>query len=187
MRARRSWLNTAIRVFAIFSRPKRRRWAKRGIARFAQAAGEWLAFLDQDDIWLPHKLEQQMALAAGGVGIIYGRAVLFDSRRGNLRDYDYAHEFEPLPEGDIFAELFSERLLYRHEFGGAAALGSRGSGRHSGLDPGCSRLLSLRRDCPPLSVPGRCRTLSAGIAFTRAACRLRDRTGCGCIASRCRS
>ncbi len=71
-----------------------------------QARGEWLAFLDQDDVWLPRKLEKQMALAAAGVGIIYGRAVLFDSRRGNLRDYDYAHEFQPLPEGDIFAQLF---------------------------------------------------------------------------------
>ena len=28
-----------------------------------QAAGSWLAFLDQDDIWLPGKLEEQMALA----------------------------------------------------------------------------------------------------------------------------
>lgn len=71
-----------------------------------QASGEWLAFLDQDDVWLPHKLEQQMALAADGVGLIYGRTVLFDSRRGNIRDYDYFHEFEALPEGDIFAELF---------------------------------------------------------------------------------
>ncbi|HUI83598.1 MAG TPA: glycosyltransferase [Candidatus Binatia bacterium] len=71
-----------------------------------QATGEWLAFLDQDDIWLPHKLEQQIALAAPEVGIIYGRTVLFDARRGDLRDYDYAHEFRPLPEGDIFAELF---------------------------------------------------------------------------------
>ena len=73
-----------------------------------QATGEWLAFLDQDDIWLPRKLEQQMALAADGVGIIYGRAVFFDERRGNLRDYDYAHEFGPLPEGDIFVHVFRE-------------------------------------------------------------------------------
>ncbi|HUK42980.1 MAG TPA: glycosyltransferase [Candidatus Bathyarchaeia archaeon] len=73
-----------------------------------QATGEWLAFLDQDDIWLPHKLQRQTALAAEGVGIIYGRAVLFDSRRGNLRDYDYAHEFQPLPEGDIFTQLFRD-------------------------------------------------------------------------------
>ncbi len=73
-----------------------------------QATGEWLAFLDQDDLWLPRKLESQMALAKDDVGMIYGRAVLFDSRRGNLRDYDYAHEFGPLPEGDIFATLFRD-------------------------------------------------------------------------------
>ncbi|HLI62704.1 MAG TPA: glycosyltransferase [Terriglobales bacterium] len=79
-----------------------REWA------ICQATGEWLAFLDQDDIWLPGKLQRQMALVEGDVGLIYGRAVLFDSRRGDLRDYDYAHEFEPLPEGDIFALLFRD-------------------------------------------------------------------------------
>ena len=42
-----------------------------------QATGEWLAFLDQDDLWTSTKLEKQMALADGPVGIIYGRAVLF--------------------------------------------------------------------------------------------------------------
>jgi glycosyltransferase involved in cell wall biosynthesis len=73
-----------------------------------QATGEWLAFLDQDDIWLPHKLQRQMALASAYVGIIYGRTVLFDSARGNLRDYDYHHEFVRLPEGKIFAQLFRD-------------------------------------------------------------------------------
>jgi glycosyltransferase involved in cell wall biosynthesis len=73
-----------------------------------QATGEWLAFLDQDDVWLPQKLEKQIALtSASNVGIIYGRTVLFDSRR-NLRDYDYAHEFARLPEGDIFSQLFRD-------------------------------------------------------------------------------
>ena len=72
-----------------------------------QATGEWLAFLDQDDIWLPRKLQQQMALADDRTGIIYGRAIQFYPG-GKQRDYDYAHEFQPLPEGDIFSQLFTE-------------------------------------------------------------------------------
>ncbi len=70
-----------------------------------QAKGEWLAFLDQDDLWTSTKLEKQVALAGEGIGIIYGRAVLFWPN-GRKRDYDQAHEFTPLPEGDIFSELF---------------------------------------------------------------------------------
>lgn len=72
-----------------------------------QAKGEWLAFLDQDDIWMPRKLEQQISLARPEVGIIYGRTVLFYPN-GRMRDYDYAHEFTLLPEGDIFVQLFTE-------------------------------------------------------------------------------
>lgn len=73
-----------------------------------QATGEWLAFLDQDDIWLPDKLAAQLALAGPDVGIIYGRTVLFDAVHGNLRDYDHVHEFEPLPEEKIFTQLFAD-------------------------------------------------------------------------------
>jgi glycosyltransferase involved in cell wall biosynthesis len=73
----------------------------------SQAKGEWLAFLDQDDIWLPRKLQQQMALADDPTGIIYGRAIQFYPN-GKQRDYDYAHEFRPLPEGDIFSQLFTD-------------------------------------------------------------------------------
>ena len=73
----------------------------------ALASGEWIAFLDQDDIWLSHKLHKQMALAAEGVGLIYGRTVRFYPN-GRERDYDWAHEYTPLPEGDIFALLFME-------------------------------------------------------------------------------
>ena len=71
-----------------------------------QATGAWLAFLDQDDIWLPRKLEMQMALADDPIGLIYGRTVRFYPS-GRERDYDQAHEFTRLPEDDIFHQLFT--------------------------------------------------------------------------------
>lgn len=72
-----------------------------------EAVGEWIAFVDQDDIWLPDKLELQMALAdeQPDAGFIYGRTVTF-LPGGRERDYDHRHEFRPLPEGDIFERLF---------------------------------------------------------------------------------
>jgi glycosyltransferase involved in cell wall biosynthesis len=72
-----------------------------------QAEGEWVAFLDQDDIWLPRKLEKQLPLADNDVGLIYGRTVRF-FRSGRERDYDQAHEYQLLPEGDIFTQLFTK-------------------------------------------------------------------------------
>ena len=71
-----------------------------------RASGEWLAFLDQDDVWLPHKLERQMTLADDNVGLIYGRTIRFYPS-GRERDYDHAHEYALLPEGDIFRRLFT--------------------------------------------------------------------------------
>ena len=73
------------------------------------ARGEWIAFLDQDDIWLPHKLERQLALARdrSDIALIYGRTVRFYPG-GAERDYDQAHEYARLPEGDIFEELFTK-------------------------------------------------------------------------------
>jgi N-acetylglucosaminyldiphosphoundecaprenol N-acetyl-beta-D-mannosaminyltransferase len=72
-----------------------------------QARGEWLAFLDQDDIWLPQKLQKQIALAdcTPDLGIVYGRTLAF-LPSGRQRDFDHRHEFEPLPEGNIYRQLF---------------------------------------------------------------------------------
>ncbi len=72
------------------------------------AQGEWLAFLDQDDLWLPRKLELQLALSdSREVGLIYGRTICF-SPGGGQHDYDPFHEFGALPEGNIAAELLGK-------------------------------------------------------------------------------
>lgn len=73
-----------------------------------QAQGRWVAFLDQDDLWLPRKLELQCALGERdpAVDLVYGRTVAFRAD-GREWDYDHRHEFGPLPEGDIFRELFA--------------------------------------------------------------------------------
>ncbi|HVP54880.1 MAG TPA: glycosyltransferase [Candidatus Eisenbacteria bacterium] len=73
------------------------------------ARGEWIAFLDQDDLWLPNKLERQLALAyqKPDAALIYGRTVRFYPN-GSERDYDQSHEYAYLPQGDIFADLFRE-------------------------------------------------------------------------------
>jgi N-acetylglucosaminyl-diphospho-decaprenol L-rhamnosyltransferase len=74
-----------------------------------QARGEWLAFLDQDDVWLPDKLSSQLELAdsdaSSRVGMIYGRTVEFFPD-GRERDFDSHHEFSRLPEGNVFNDFF---------------------------------------------------------------------------------
>jgi len=77
-------------------------------AAMQHAQGEWLAFLDQDDIWLPHKLEEQLAIASDPmVALIYGRTLCFQEN-GTEFDDDYFHEFTSLPEGNIFPELLGK-------------------------------------------------------------------------------
>jgi glycosyltransferase involved in cell wall biosynthesis len=52
----------AARYGAVYELPEGNLPAARNFA-IALATGEWIAFLDDDDIWLPHKLERQLAEA----------------------------------------------------------------------------------------------------------------------------
>ena len=149
-----------------------------------QATGEWLAFLDQDDIWLPRKLEKQIALAETNVGIIYGRTVMFDARHGNRRDYDYAHEFTALPEGDIFAQLFADACFIAMS---SAVLRRSAVEEAAGFRRSfklCPTTISTRLSHATIGRE-RFRMSSAVIACIRAVCR--DRIGRGFTWSHCSS
>jgi glycosyltransferase involved in cell wall biosynthesis len=65
----------------------------------AYARGEWLAFLDDDDIWSPHKLRTQIDLAVKeGAGFAFSSAVIVDCSRRAI-----AHT--PVPGEDDLVEL----------------------------------------------------------------------------------
>lgn len=69
----------------------------------AQAArGDWLAFLDADDLWLPEKIERQVALTSPDVGLIYTDRYNWGDR-GDLPEVHGA--MQAYPEGDIFVAL----------------------------------------------------------------------------------
>jgi glycosyltransferase involved in cell wall biosynthesis len=53
-----------------------------------QAAGQYIAFLDSDDIWLPHKLTEQVALleANSEAGMLYGQSLYWYSWTQNPED-----------------------------------------------------------------------------------------------------
>ncbi|HVX83184.1 MAG TPA: glycosyltransferase family A protein [Phycisphaerae bacterium] len=50
----------------------------------AEARGQWIAFLDHDDLWVPQKLELQLAAAASSPCALYGGVQFFDGATGRI-------------------------------------------------------------------------------------------------------
>jgi len=71
-----------------------------------ESAGEYIAFLDDDDLWLPEKLEKQVKLldADKRLGLVYSDTYVIDDK-GNLIKKTYFHYNIKPSRGDVFNEL----------------------------------------------------------------------------------
>jgi glycosyltransferase involved in cell wall biosynthesis len=67
------------------------------------ARGEWLAFVDDDDIWSPRKLRMQIDLATQeGADFVFSSAIIVDRMRRPIA-------YTPVPEGDDLVGLLLSR------------------------------------------------------------------------------
>jgi|SRR5215472_247321 len=79
-----------VRYLEHFAHTNRGMSASRNLG-IKHARGEYIAFLDADDVWLPHKLSEQVALleAHPDVGMTYGHALIWSSWTGSREATDY--------------------------------------------------------------------------------------------------
>jgi glycosyltransferase involved in cell wall biosynthesis len=75
-------------------------------AGIERADGEWLAFLDDDDVWSPHKLRRQLDIA-GAQGALFAYAAAVDlDERGDVSRLD-----RPPPPEDLLRRLLRFNVI----------------------------------------------------------------------------
>jgi glycosyltransferase involved in cell wall biosynthesis len=75
-----------------------------------EAVGEWIGFLDDDDVWLPIKIEKQMQLVRQNpqVGLVYCSDYAVDETLQIL----YTRAAQPANRGDVFDRLLIKNFMF---------------------------------------------------------------------------
>ncbi len=76
-----------------------------------KSGGEYTAFLDDDDLWLPEKLEKQVELldSSKELGLVYSDSYVVDSN-GDLRENTFFYDMKPF-RGNAFNELLQGNFI----------------------------------------------------------------------------
>lgn len=86
---------------------------------YEESRGKYIAILDADDLWLPEKLEKQVALfrADPQVGMTYCDAVFFDDSGDRFRLYKLTTPFRGHAFGQLVAKNFigSSAMMFRRD------------------------------------------------------------------------
>lgn len=92
-----------------------------GLARklaLEKATGEWVGFLDVDDLWFPEKLSEQMNAIQSersAVGLVYSRCVVLDGEKNYTESISQTAQVLPscksLPQACLAEKLFLGNLI----------------------------------------------------------------------------
>jgi glycosyltransferase involved in cell wall biosynthesis len=85
------------------------RAAKARNAGVVASASTWIAFLDADDIWMPDKLERQLAMARATQAPLVFADRLNIGARGPLPERQ--SDIQPLSDGDVFEHLLTGNFI----------------------------------------------------------------------------